>query len=196
MELFNNVTIDYSKYIKRVHFKKGQIVFNEGEECKFLGIIESGQIEVSTLTPLLYEYSINTLNGGDIFGDIVLFSDSPLYQGDAKAIKETFVLYISKQNFLHMLNLDKVLLENYLKILSKKRLITQGRIKVLSQKSIKDKVLFLLNKKLNNGIYYFNSKEDLAKYLNVPRPSLSRTLIELKNEGLIEYGRHFIKIRG
>ena len=70
-------------------------------------------------------------------------------------------------------------------------------MKLLSQKSIADRIMFyLINeyKKTGNKKVSIISKEDLANKLNIPRPSLSRELINLKDEGLIDYNRYFITL--
>ena len=50
-------------------------------------------------------------------------------------------------------------------------------------------------KRLNSNIIPINGKEQLAKYLNIPRPSLSRELINLKEKGIIDFDRYQIKIK-
>ena len=55
--------------------------------------------------------------------------------------------------------------------------------------------LFYLNEnyqKNNDKTIYIDSKENLAKYLNIPRPSLSRELINMRNEDIISFDRHKI----
>jgi len=47
----------------------------------------------------------------------------------------------------------------------------------------------------HNNTLYINSIADFAKYLNIPRPSLSRELIQMKKDNLIEYNRHYIKLK-
>ena len=75
--------------------------------------------------------------------------------------------------------------------------VNTSRLKVLSQKEIRDKILFILydNLKQNkNNVYFIESKEKLSRFINVTRPSLSRELINMKNEGIIDFGKHYIKL--
>lgn len=68
----------------------------------------------------------------------------------------------------------------------------------LAQKTIRDKVLrYLQNKSEQARAYEFDislSREDMAAYLAVDRASLSRTLGELKREGVIDFRRRHFKI--
>ena len=65
-------------------------------------------------------------------------------------------------------------------------------------KTVKQKVVdYILQECISqktNSIKLKWSKEDLALYLGIPRPSLSRELIKLRDEGLIDFDRHFINV--
>jgi Mn-dependent DtxR family transcriptional regulator len=50
-------------------------------------------------------------------------------------------------------------------------------------------------KKLKTNIIPILSKEDLAMKLNIPRPSLSRELIKLKEQGIIDYNKNYIELK-
>ena len=83
----------------------------------------------------------------------------------------------------------------FLSHISSRAIKIQNRSKVLLQNSIRDKILFYLNEnyqKNNDKTIYIDSKENLAKYLNIPRPSLSRELINMRNEDIISFDRHKI----
>ena len=52
------------------------------------------------------------------------------------------------------------------------------------------------NKKLtNSNTFYFDTKEKLALFLNITRPSLSRELINMKKDNLIDYDLKSITIK-
>lgn len=195
--LFNNVDINqYKNYIKIKDVKSNTLLFSEGEKCNSLGIVLNGEIKISTLTPMHKEYIINFLNKGDIFGDVLLFSNDNTYLGDGIAVKDSKIVYISKKNLLMLLK-NQTILENYLKMLAEKTTSINSRLKLFSQNSIEDKIMFYLSnesKKINSNTIPITSKESLANILNIPRPSLSRELINLKNKGLITYNRKHITI--
>ena len=70
-------------------------------------------------------------------------------------------------------------------------------MKLLSQKSIENKIMFYLyseKKKRNTNVINIPSKEKLAQLLNIPRPSLSRELIKLKEKKIILYDKYKITI--
>ena len=179
-QLFNNATIDYSSYLKIKTFKKDDIVFNEGDKCTSIGLVISGALQISTITILENEYSISTIMANDIFASTLLFSSNPTYLGYGRCLKETKIAFITKDNFLSLLQKDLNILNNFLSFLANKRLLVQERLKIL----------FLLKSRMDSSkTIYISSKEKLALYLNIPRPSLSRELSNMQNDNLIKYDK-------
>ena len=195
--LFLNVDLKrQEKDFKIKKYPANTLIFHEGEECKHLGIILKGQLIISTLTSLDKEYVINILNKNDLFGDTLLFSEKTLYLGDGIVSKDLEVLLISKELLLEMFK-DQTFLLNFLSIVAKKSTDLRNRLKLLSHKSIEERILFYLDserKRINSKKIPIKSKEALAKLLNIPRPSLSRELIRLKEKGIIEYNRYQITL--
>ena len=196
--LFKNVNYKDFKHLYTIkNFKKGSIVFNEGDICNEIGLIINGEVHISTLTNNDKEYIISILKDNDIFGENLLFNDNKEYLGDCICNIDTTILFIKKDNIFKLFE-NKTILENYLYIISIKNSNLRQKLKLYSQKSIEDRIMFYLlseQKRLNSNIIPINGKDQLAKYLNIPRPSLSRELINLKEKGIIDFDRYQIKIK-
>ena len=197
LNIFKNVNIDkYKNKLVRRKYKKNSLVFSEGEICNHLGIIISGQLTISTLSSS-NEYIINTLNRNDMFGDTLLFKKNKEYLGDGIVTIDCEILLIEKELLLELFKEQEFLL-NYLELNAEKNATVRNRLKLYSQKTISDRILFYLNsetKKLKTNIIPILSKEDLAMKLNIPRPSLSRELIKLKEQGIINYNKNLIELK-
>ena len=93
---------------------------------------------------------------------------------------------------------DNDLLLNFLSLISEKAYEMNLKSKLLSQDTIRDKILFWLQQQRlvqkTNEIEMNMTKEELANILFVQRPSLSRELINMRDEGLIEFDRRTITI--
>ena len=90
------------------------------------------------------------------------------------------------------------ILENFVTLLSDKVIMLNKKVKSTSLKSVKHKVVDYILEKSNvansNVIMINESKEDIASYLGIPRPSLSRELIKLRDENIIDFDRNSITI--
>ena len=194
--VFNNTNIDSSLYKVRV-YKKGDVLFYDGDNCTEVGLLETGSISIVTNTYGDNEYEINHISDDGFFGTYLLFGNNHKYLGTAVAKKQSKVICFDKQSLMKAME-DKTFLANYLSLTSNSYLKLQQKVKVLSQRSIKEKILFILyqNYQFNNTrTYVIKSKEILANYLNVTRPALSRALIELQNENIISFDRYSITIK-
>ena len=194
-KLFEKET-NYLHLLNEKKYKKGEIIFFEGDICEYISIIKKGEISIRTFT-FDKEIEINLLHDNEMFGDSLILSSDPRYLGNVIANKDTTLYLIDKNNWLKLLE-DKEILKNYLEIVSNKVFKIQSKVKILTQKTIRDKILFYLiaeSKRLKTSDIKIKSKESLALYLNIPRPSLSRELINLKNEGIIDFDRYSITIK-
>lgn len=194
--LFANSTLDPSKWMTIKSYDKGAVIEQEGFLCKHLSLIMSGSVSISTLTFSDSEYMIALLQKDDTYGDVLLFSNENSYLGDIVATSKTVIGTINKDNLLLLLK-DDIILKNFVRIMANRILNNQKRVKILSQKSIRDKIMFYLleeKKKTNSNIIMIPSKQELANILNIPRPSLSRELISLKKDNIIDYTLTYIQI--
>ncbi len=192
--LFDNAT-NYNNLLIEKKYPKGTIIFFEGDECKSVCIIKSGEISIRTFN-YDKETEINYLHKDELFGDSLILNSDNRYLGNVVSIKDTVLYLINKDNWLKLLE-NKTILKNYLEIVSNKVFKIQSRVKILSQKTIREKILFYLiseYKRTNNKEIKIKSKEALALYLNIPRPSLSRELILLKKDEIIDYNRYNITL--
>ena len=176
-------------------YKKNQVIFNEEEECTSIAIIIKGQISISTYTLLEKTYDNKTLNEKDIFGTFLIFSSNPYYLGNVISLKDSTIAFINKNDLYTIISKNQNFYNSYMNLISKSVMKLQGKVKILSQKTIREKILFYIKneiKRTKNKTIKINSKEELAKILNIPRPSLSRELILLKDDGYIFYDRDTI----
>lgn len=195
MNLISTLNNKQKELLKIKHFKKNEIIFNEEDECNKLGIILKGQVSISTYTLLEKTYDIKTLNENDIFGEFLLFTDKPFYLGYVASTKETDIAFLDKNNLYKIIKENEDFFNMFMKQISNDVIKIQNKIKVLSQKTIREKVLFFIKneiKRTSSKTIYINSKEELAKIINIPRPTLSRELILLKNDGYIDYDKNKI----
>ncbi len=198
-KLFKNTKINIDE-IKIYNYPSNYFFALESDISKAIGIVLEGRILVKTYSLSGNNFTLNTIETGDIFGDILLFSDEyKTFPGNLITQNETKIALISNEIFTKFLFNDNIFLQNFLKIISNKSYALNYKNRLLGQDSVRDKILFYLlrQKRIqkNNVIKLNMTKEELANQLFIQRPSLSRELIKMKNDGLIDYDRYTITLK-
>ena len=170
---------------------KGEILFLEDATCNSIGVIIDGQIDIVSYSFSGKEMIYNSLKKNDVFGNNLLFSDSPKYKGNVISKDKSLVGLINKENLLTILmNNDKFLIE-YLKIQSNFGKSLNAQIKLLSLDNALDRFQYYLFS--NNNEVHYKNVASLAKSLHLERETLSRLLSKLEKEGVIYRDKHLIK---
>lgn len=197
-KLFKNTRINLDE-IKITTYDDGLTIALEDEISKNLSVVLEGKILVKAYSIAGKNFTMNTLLPGELFGDVLMFNkDHNTFPGSLITVGKTKIASIPNEEFSNFLKHDYDLMLNYLSLLSKKAYDLNYKSKMLSQDSVRDKILFFLYKEKqiqkSNTIKLNMTKEELANELYMQRPSLSRELIKMKRDGLIEYDRYSIKI--
>lgn len=179
-------------------YNRGTIIFSEGEACSSIGIIIDGNVSVQNITISGKISIINTLIKGNTFGELLLFADNHYYPANIIADSFSVVAYISKDNFIDYLHNNSEMYIGFLKHLSNNFLMVNERIKLLNKKTIRERIAcyvyakYVINKDVKISLDV--SKTELANFMGVERPSLMRELLNMKNQGIIDYNRKEIII--
>ena len=108
------------------------------------------------------------------------------------------IMFISKNKFIKFCTSHIDFLEMFLNDLTNKIFVLNKSITNLTFNSVRQKICnFLITEyKLQNSenIKLKMTKEKIAESLGITRPSLSRELINMKDMGIIDYSRSYIKI--
>jgi CRP-like cAMP-binding protein len=143
---------------------------------------------------------ISTITEGEIYGDILIFGNKSRHiPGNIMTQVPSVIAMIPNELVEQYLLSNSQFLLNFLTLMSDKVYGYNMSSKLLSQDSIRDKILFFLKeerfKQNSNVIQLEMTKQELATKLHVQRPSLSRELINMRNEGLIDFNRKTITIK-
>lgn len=197
-KLFNGVEQSkYIDYFKIITYNKEEMIFNEDDECIHLSFVLDGEVSVRTYSLNGKEEILNVILPGGIFGDIISYSNKNSYIGHIISNKTSIVAHIKKTDWLELLKQDTTLLVNFLNHLTNKTFKTKMDNKLLLHKNIEDRIYFYLNtqidKKKTRKIY-ITSVTALANRLNLPRPSVSRSLTIMEEKGLIKRNKKEIEV--
>lgn len=206
--LFKEIDIDkidgvlqcLSPTIKK--YNSGTYIAIEGDDSPGTCIILSGEVSIIKSTISGETNIINTLKESDIFGEIPAFSNEGKWPASVIARKDSTIMIIPANNFINRCSNHCVyhnkLTENMLLILSDKILQLNKKNNYLTLRSLRAKIsTYLLELQKKHGSSTFNlnyTRNELANFFCVARPSLSRELSNLKNEGIIDLYRSSVKI--
>ena len=198
-KLFEDTNLDLSTFTIK-SYPNNKVIAEEGEISTSIGILLSGKVNVKAYTSGGKNFTVNTLTEGQMFGDMLLYSDNnKTYPGSLVSVGDSVILYMDNNRFKSLLHSNQTLCTNFLRLLSNKALSVTMKSKLLSQDSLRDKILFYLTqekRKQDSNVISLNmTKEDLANLLFTQRPSLSRELKHMKDEGLIDYDRYTITLK-
>ncbi len=163
----------------------------EGYVCENLGIILDGEIEVQRELPSGKFLTITGFRKGDVFAESIIFSQKNEYPSSIVSTTQSEILFISRMGLIKLMSQNEKLFENFARILSDRIHLLSDRVTTLSLDTARKKIANLLLKEykktgsLNIVLPY--SREKMAQIINVTRPSLSRELTNMKDEGLIDY---------
>jgi len=164
-----------------------------------LGILLEGLLEAQALYPSGKLLTLTQLKPVEIFGEAVLFSKMNEFPATIEAIKDSKIMFIKKENLINCLTNCHKFMENLLELLSDKLLILNKKVKMLSLENIRKKIENFLveeyKKQRSNIIKISLSRKEMAEHMGIQRPSLSRELIKMKKEGLIEFDKKTIIIK-
>ena len=189
-----NIMLDCLKPIMR-RCKQREIIVAYGQPFQGIGIIASGKVALTKETYSGNRIIVGILDTGDIFGETVAFSDNRMWPMTLIAQEDCVLLFLPPDKITgtcsNICTSHSTLIMNMLQILSNKVSMLNRKIEHLSVKNIRGKISsYLLDIYLQTANQILTlpmKRHELADYLNIPRPSLSREMGLMRNAGIIEF---------
>lgn len=182
----------------RKAYKAGDYIALEGEPCNHLSIILEGEIEIHKPFSSGKVVTINHFSAGDVFAESLVFSHKKEYPATVLSTTESSILMIPRDEFILLLTKNGRVLENFAGVLSKRIHMLNDRISDLSLDTARKKIVNILlleyGRQKSRYIALPYSRKKMAELINIPRPSLSRELIRMKEEGLIDFYKNRFKV--
>ncbi|SHH38785.1 Crp/Fnr family transcriptional regulator [Tepidibacter thalassicus] len=208
VKLFENIELDELNRMliclkpKIAYYKKKEYITIAENEFTGIGIVIQGEVVVTKENAAGDRVIMAKLKENSIFGEVIAFSNDDKWPVTVIASTDCIVLFFTPNKILgncpKMCIGHKLLIQNMLKIVSQKALELNRKIEYLSMKSIRSKIsAYLLEQYSIVGRNKFTvplKRHELAEFLNVSRPSLSREIIKMKEEGIIDFYKSSFEI--
>lgn len=184
------------------NFKKNSFIVYGGEKILRIGLVISGRVLVTKENALGERIIMSALGKGSLFGEIGAFSDKEAWPATVIAQEDSCICFIDKSIFfagcVQNCQSHRKIIYNMLNIVSNKALLLNRKVEYLSIRSVRSKIAAFLmdeyNKAKSLTLSLQINRNELADFLNITRPSLSRELANMKEDGLIDYHKYTIKI--
>lgn len=182
-------------------YPKGAIVFHDGEMPHSLYILLEGEVHILKDTYSGRQIFISEIDRpGDMFGEVYEVLKRP-YDMYVRAVTKVKLLEVSS----HLFTLDLgetprrsalIVQRNLMKIFAGKAYGMHTKLKILASGTLREKIVRYLFPHIDDhgNITLTVSREFMASYLAVSRPSLSRELSAMQREGIIEAAGRTIHI--
>ncbi|MBO5146716.1 MAG: Crp/Fnr family transcriptional regulator [Lachnospiraceae bacterium] len=188
-----------SKTVERV-FENESYIFRQGETPRHLFLVLEGSVMVSKDFASGKRDVLFMVEQGDVFGEMFLFAEAGEYWYDAIAQGTVRVLEIP-WNFFYCFCSNacehhRMITRNMLEIQSEKNFTMTRKLHLLSGTTLRERIaLWLMEQPHEKDVVKLTmNREELADYLGTTRPSLSRELMKMQQEKLIETDKNRIRI--
>lgn len=184
------------KELSVVKTHANHLIRQQGSAQDDFGLILSGLVEIRQYDEQGTVFTMGLLESGELFGEMTAFNRSGSWPATVVTQKQCEILFLPVQmidlsNNHRDSDLAVRLLENMLRLLAAKAMNLRARIEVLTVNKMRGRIsVFLLQQARSSGRNSFMvpmNRERMARYLNVSRPSMSRELGRMRDEGIIDF---------
>lgn len=180
---------------KICNYSKNQCIVNSGETIDRFGIILEGEATIIKEDVQGNRIIMSVVKKGDLFGEMLVFSSRKIWPATVIVQTSCKVLFLTNSDIIarcgKMCSWHTLMLQNFMKIISDKALMLNKKVEYLSIKSIRGKICTYLfeqyQKNKNTNLVLPLKRNELADFLNVSRPSMSREICQMRDEGIIDF---------
>lgn len=182
-------------------YKKGQILFYEGNQSFGIYCVYAGRIKLFKTGHGGRLQIVRLAGPGDLLGYRALLADEP-YTATAEAMEDATVCFIEKAMFFPLLRQQPDLAMQVIKKLAKELRTAEDRMTGIAQKPVKERLAELLlvlketyGKASGNGaaIGIELSREEMAEMIGTTQETVIRLLSDFKARGFLKLdGRHIL----
>lgn len=173
-------------------YKKGQVIFHEGNRPFGLFCIHEGKVKVTRLGSDGKEQIIRLAKPGDTLGYRSLIQNSK-YTASAIALDDTSACFISASDFNKLIDSNAKVANDLMQLLAKALGETQERMIQMATKPVRERLaeaLLLLKATYqkpgdDENFTISISREDLASLVGTAKETVIRFLSEMKDDGIV-----------
>ncbi len=176
--------------MQKKEYRKGQLIFQEGDPGKGFYVVASGRIKVFKISPEGKEQILHIFGPGEPFGEAAVFARRP-FPASAASLEDSAILFLPRSAFVEILAADPALSMNMLGILSARLRAFASMIEQLSLRDVAGRLsayLILLSERQQgrDELTLDMTKAQLASYLGTIPETLSRVLSKMSAQNILQ----------
>jgi len=178
-------------------FQSGSMISQSGEPVNSLMIVIKGVVKGEMIDYAGRVIKIEDIPAPGSLASAFMFGNRNRFPVNVIAVSDGELLLIEKSDFLTLLMNNDIILVNFLDMISNRSQFLSEKIKFLNFKTIKGKLAQYILQKAGKGQSTVNldmTQSDLAEFFGVTRPSVSRALGDMEEDGYLEAKGKNIKI--
>ena len=175
---------------RRKEYKTGDLVVSVGDTCDWLMLLAEGVVESRMGAQSGKEVVIERMQAPMILAPAFLFAKNHTIPVEVTMTTDGVVWYIHREAFFKFMTTHPEVLQRFLEVLSDRSHFLSNKVRSFAVKSLRDRVLDYV--KQQGAI---TNVAEAAEMLGVARPSLSRLIADLQDEGLLERTEKGIVLR-
>ena len=176
---------------RREEYKTGDLVVSAGDPCRSLMLLTQGVVETRMCGANGREVVIDQLKSTTLLAPAFLFAEDNTIPVEVTMHTDGTVWYINREAFFQFMTRHPHVLRAFLQTLSARSRFLSSKVKGFAVKGLRDRVLDHIRQ---HGAIASVAKT--AEVLGVARPSLSRVISELLDEGLLSREGNDIVMNG
>jgi CRP/FNR family transcriptional regulator len=179
----------------RKDYRKGQIVFSEGNPSRGFCLVVAGAVKIYRVGPDGRERTLHVVEAGDSFAEAALFMEA--YPATAEAISPSTIIWIDNRGFKQLITRDPKL--NFKIIGTLVKWLSQMR-NALTDLTLKEvparfaSYVLSLSHETNKPIVVTTSKTTVAQMIGTTKETFSRLLRRLNQHRILTYRGNQIRI--
>ncbi len=183
-------------------FHKGDIVAFEDENIKHIGIVISGAVDMIKEDIWGNKTMLVRTCRNEVFGETFACGSDNLSVVTFQASEDSQILFMPFDRVMRSCTMacqfHHRLIENMVRVIANKNRDLMRKVGVVSKRTIREKLLAYLSVQAQvQESRYLEipfGRVELAEYLCVDRSALTRELVKMKEDGLIDYDRNCFRI--
>ena len=165
---------------RRQEYSAGKRMLNAGDPCRALMALVEGQAESRMSGEEGREVLVDRLKAPMLLAPAFLFATPNIVPVEVNAVTDCVVWHINREAFLGFMQHEPTVLRAFLEVLSQRGHFLSGKMRTFAVNGLRNRILEYLD--ANGNI---TSVADVAQQLGATRPSLSRVLSEMLDEGVV-----------